>query len=55
MMSFTEMRKSGRGIGLGMIIPSKVLTFNRALFFIFKLFIENSLEIKDRLQGKKEK
>lgn len=36
MMSFTEMRKSGRGIGLGMIIPSKILTFNRALFFIFK-------------------
>ena len=31
--SVTEMEKSGRGIDLGMIIASKMLTFDHTLFF----------------------
>lgn len=54
--SVTEMGKSGRGIDLGMIIASKMLTFDHTLFFNLLTFIEeNILEIRGGLQGKKEK
>lgn len=38
-VSFTEMRKSKRGLGLGRKIASKILAFNCALFLSLNIYL----------------